>query len=434
MMDVARALGGASRTVRAVARDRGGTIVPDPNKWSAANTTAVRRAPVSDGSLRRWLADVLPRHQSRRAANAEIIAALNDMTGAVAGAHGADDVLVTIADRAKQITNAEKAAVVLTDESGAGLDVDTVVVRGEMSRHLQDWWLTRLDALCVEAFATGEAVTESHEDDRAWLVCAPLRVRERPVGMLAVINSADRPFTELQVSLLAILAAFAASSIESARLAEQGRSVILESERERIARELHDGIIQSLFSVSLGLEACKKQTLRDPAGVARRLGGIQQELTSAMTELRRFVYDLRPLDVRSLGLIGAIRQWVRRVSADTPARGKLIVVGDQRKLSSHEEACLYAVAKEAVSNVVRHAGAQHYEVRLEYEEHEVRLTISDDGGGFDLADAFERGDTGCLGLQSMRDRVDRVGGSVSMGSRPGEGTVVTVALATGSAV
>jgi signal transduction histidine kinase len=250
--------------------------------------------------------------------------------------------------------------------------------------------------------------------------------------MLAVINSVDRPFTDLQVALLAILSAFAASSIESARLAEQGRSALLEGERERIARELHDGIVQSLFSVSLGLEACKKQTIRDPSGVARRLGEIQLELTAAMSELRRFVYDLRPLDVRALGLPGAIRQWIRRVSTDSSAHGKLVVVGDQRPLGGHEEACLHAVAKEAVSNVVRHANAEHYEVWLEYETGEVRLTISDDGDGFDLADAFERSDSGCLGLQSMRERVERVSGNVSIDSRSGAGTTVVVTLGTGS--
>ena len=406
--------------------------MPDTDRWTALENTVDVSAPKGDGPWYRRLSTVLPRQDYRRAINAEIVAALNDVAGAVASARGADDVLTTIAERAKQITNAEKAAVVLVDDTGESLDVDTVVVRGEMARHLQDWWLTRLDALCAETFANGEPVLESHEADRAWLACASLRVKDQPIGMLAVINSAERPFTDLQVALLAILSAFAATSIESARVAEQGRSVMLEAERERIARELHDGIVQSLFSVSLGLEACKKQTLRDPTGVARRLGGIQTELATAMTELRRFVYDLRPLDVRALGLVGAIRQWIRRVGDDAAVHGKLVVVGDPSHLTAHEEACLYAVGKEAVSNVVRHAHAQHYEVRLEYDAETVTLIVSDDGQGFDLGDAFERGDSTCLGLQSMRDRVERVGGTVSMESIIGEGTTVAVALGTRS--
>jgi len=380
----------------------------------------------------RRLTGIAPRQDSRDAINTEIVAALNDVAGAVASARGVEDVLATIAERAKRLTDADKAAVVLTDETGDSLDAGTVVVRGEIARHLQDWWLQRLDELCVDTFATGEAVMERHEEDQAWLVCAPLRIRDQPVGMLAVINSFDRPFSDLQVALLPILSAFAASSIESGRLAAHGRSVLLERERERIARELHDGIVQSLFSVSLGLEACKKQTLRDPAKVALKLGSIQQELTTAMGELRRFVYDMRPQDVRTLGLSGAIRQWMLRVNDQATAHGRLVVVGERRPLSPQEEACLYAVAKEAVSNVVRHADAIYFEVRLEYEPGEVRLSVTDDGRGFDVAEALERGDSGCLGLSSMRERVDRVGGALAVDGRPGDGTTVTVTLRTGS--
>lgn len=391
--------------------------------------------PVSRDTAVPWyrrLSNVLPRQDPRGAISIEIAAALNDVAGAVASARCMDDVLATVADRARRITGAEKAAVVLTDETGEGLDVDTVVVRGELARHLQDWWLARLDVLCDEAFATGETVIERHEEDRAWLVCSPLRIREQPVGLLALVNSASRPFTDLQVALLAILSAFAASSIESTRIAAQGRSVLLEAERERIARELHDGIVQSLFSVSLGLEACKKQTLRDPTGVAGRLGEIQRELGTAMGELRRFVYGLRPLDVRTLGLPGAISQWIHRVEEQTDAHGRLVVVGEPSQLTVQEESCLYAVAKESVSNVVHHAVADHYQVYLEFAQGEVRLSVTDDGEGFDLGEALERGDSGCLGLLGMRERVDKLGGSLSIESQPGQGTAVAVVLQTGS--
>jgi signal transduction histidine kinase len=293
--------------------------------------------PVSKNEAVPWfrrLGGVFPHQDPRHVINAEIVAALNDVAGAVASARCVDDVLATIAERAKRITSAEKAAVVLIDETDESLDVGPVVVRGELARHVQDWWLQRLNELNAAIFESGEAIIERHDGDKAWLVCSPLRIREHPIGLLAVINSSSRPFTDLQVALLAILSAFAASSIESARLAEQGRSLVLEAERERIARELHDGLVQSLFSVSLWLEACRKQTLRDPKGVAARLGGIQTELTTAMGELRRFIYDLRPLDVRTLGLPGAINQWIRRVGDQTDAHGRLIVEGEPRPLSA----------------------------------------------------------------------------------------------------
>jgi len=402
--------------------------VPFPDKIGTVEAAAVTPAPKDDAVPWYRRLGGAPREDPRGAISVEIAAALNDVAGAVASARCMDDVLATIADRAKRITGAEKAAVVLTDETGESLDVDTVVVRGQLTRHVQDWWLQRLDELCEETIATGESIMECHDEDHAWLVCSPLRIREQPVGVLAVINSAERPFTDLQVALLAILSAFAASSIESTRIAAHGRSLLLDAERERIARELHDGLVQSLFSVSLGLEACKKQTLRDPQGVALRLGGIQKELTTAMGELRRFVYDLRPMDVRTLGLSGAISQWIRRIGDQTTAHGRLVFAGEPRSLTLAEEACLYAVAKESVSNVARHANADHYEVRIEYDATGVMLSVIDDGDGFDLGDALERGDSGCLGLLGMRERVDKIGGALSIESKPGDGTSVTVTL------
>jgi signal transduction histidine kinase len=403
-----------------------GAGVRDSEKWAASDATDEEPAPGSERSWFRRLAGILPRQDTRRTINAEIIAALNDVAGAVAGAHGAHDVLVTIADRAKQITQAEKAAVVLTNETADALGVDTVVVRGEMARHLQDWWLARLDELRAETFASGETVMERHEKDRAWLACAPLRVRDHPVGMLAVVNSADRPFTDRQVAMLAVLAAFAASSIESARLAEQSHYVLLASERNRIAREMHDGVVQSLFSISLGLEVCKKLVVRDPQEVAARLENLQENLNASMTDLRRLIYDLRPAQLSQMGLAGAIEYWIREITAGESVHGSLAVEGELPDLLPQTEACLYRVAKEAVSNVIKHAYARHFEVRMVGGRDAVSLTVEDDGCGFDAGEVVVGHKTNGLGLRSIRERVDKENGYLTIESEPGRGTRINV--------
>ncbi len=153
------------------------------------------------------------------------------------------------------------AAVSSTISLDEVLDTGTLVVRGSRSEHLQEWWATRLPAIAQEAFRRGDTHLELDREHGAWLLGAPIRIKDRPVGLLLVINSRDRRFSEGQVDFLAILGAFAAAAIENARLAEESKYVLLASERDRIAREMHDGIAQSLFSVALGLELCRKQVL-----------------------------------------------------------------------------------------------------------------------------------------------------------------------------
>ncbi|HEY5432087.1 MAG TPA: sensor histidine kinase [Coriobacteriia bacterium] len=217
--------------------------------------------------------------------------------------------------------------------------------------------------------------------------------------------------------------------MENARLAEESRYVLLSSERERIAREMHDGLSQSLFSVSLGLELCKKQVLRDPVAVSGRLAGLQDQLNQGMAELRRVIYDLRPMNLQALGLRGSVDMWVNEATAGRGITGKLEIVGVERTLSPSAEACLYRVAKEAVSNSVRHSGAHRLGVQIEYADCAIVLTITDDGTGFLAEEADRKALPGTgMGLRSMRERMAAAGGTLSVTSAPGEGTVVRAEL------
>jgi len=363
----------------------------------------------------------------RQSSQAELIRTLNEVADAVSSAMSVEDVLDTIVERAKVIADTEKALLVLTEEHSERLDLETVVVRGRRDQHSQDWWGRRLDILSEAVFSTAQPLVEAHPEHHAVLLASPLLVKDRPIGMLCAINSTDRPFSHEHIDFAQILSAFAAAAIENARLAEQSRYVLLASERDRIAREMHDGVVQSLFSISLGLELCKKQIHRDPAGVAERLDDLQAHLNTSMTELRRFIYDLRPMKLTELGLVDAIEYWITEITQGRPVRGKLVVVGTMPRLDPAEEACFYRVAKEAVSNIVRHAGASSFEVRIENAEPVVRMTISDNGNGFDAGLVMDGGTRG-LGLRSISDRVARDGGNLDIASAAGRGTVLVVEL------
>ena len=375
----------------------------------------------------RDIAQVFSRAKRRRISQNELITSLNEVAEAVSSAISIEEALSAIVERAKRVTDTDKAVLILTDEHGDQLDLETIVVRGRRQQHPQEWWWQRLEELGDDVWARRDSVVEHHREQGAWLLWSPVRVKDRPVGVICAINTADRPFTDVQVDFLAVLSAFAGSAIENARLAEESRYVLLASERDRIAREMHDGVVQSLFSISLGLELCKKRVKFDPEGVALRLDDLQTHLNTSMTELRRFIYDLRPVKLTELGLSGAIDYWINEVTMGRPVRGKLVIEGQSPLLSPSEEACLYRVAKESVSNIVKHASAHWFEVRLIGSEDLVTLIIADDGCGFETAGSVNGGGVG-IGLQSIRERVSREGGTLEVESAPGSGTTITVDL------
>ena len=379
------------------------------------------------GAHRRWYDSLLP--AGRRRTQSELIAALNDVAAAVSSTISLDEVLETIVERAKWITNTEKAALLLTEDHSQSLDIDTLVVKGSREEHPQGWWAAQLQAIADQVFASGKMHLDLDHENDAWLLCCPIMIKQRAVGLLAAINSRERRFTHDQVDFLAILSAFAASAIENARLAEQTKYVLLSGERDRIAREMHDGISQSLFGVALGLEVCRKQVHRDPHSVATRLEELQEMVDVSRSELRRFIYDLRPVKLQELGLVGAIEYWVHEVTAERTIKIEVEVKGEPRTLTPVAEACLYRVAKESTSNVVKHAEADHAKITVAYEPDSVVLTIADDGRGFERQVVADISDFGQgIGLRSVEERVRRERGELQVVSSPGNGTRVQVRL------
>jgi len=146
-----------------------------------------------------------------------------------------------------------------------------------------------------------------------------------------------------------------------------------------------------------------------------------------MTELRRFIYDLRPMKLAELGLVGAVGFWVREITRGGNVKGRVVVDRALPRLTPSEEAVLYRVAKEAVSNSVRHSGGTAITVTITGAADSVRLSVTDDGDGFDTARVLGEGTAG-IGLRSIVDRVERDGGQLLIDSRPGQGTAVVVTI------
>ena len=254
----------------------------------------------------------------------------------------------------------------------------------------------------------------------------PIKARGQVVGTLDVQSTELNAFDQDDLTTLQTMADQIGVAIENARLYEQAqRSAVLE-ERGRLARELHDSVTQSLYSVTLFAEAARRlaaaKELERTESYLQQLGETAQQ---ALKEMRLLVYELRPSRLEEEGLVGALRERLSTVEQRAGVEARLLVEGmEGLNLPKAVEEGLYRIAQEALNNALKHAKASSVTVRIRpIEADVVELEIADDGKGFDPEAV---GDQGGMGLVNMRERAERLGGTLQIISAPGEGTRVRV--------
>lgn len=202
-----------------------------------------------------------------------------------------------------------------------------------------------------------------------------------------------------------------------------------EEERRRISREIHDNSLQAVVLLCRRLDALEATSGDLSPPIRETLSGARQSAETIGDDLRRLSRDLRPSILDDLGLWPAVRWLVSELERRSTVRGKVLLLGSERRLSSDVELCLFRIAQEGLFNVERHAEASTVEVTLAYQEHRARLTIHDNGRGLPpgqaLPASFSGGHLGLLGIQ---ERARLLGGNVRVVSRPGQGTRLRVTL------
>lgn len=259
------------------------------------------------------------------------------------------------------------------------------------------------------------------------LLVVPLAVEGRIIGALDVVNK-DEGFFEEDVRFVRSLADQAAIAIEHARLYQQAEQLAVVEERQRLARELHDSVTQSLYSLSLFAEAASGLLSEGQIGrVEDHLRQLRDTAQEALREMRLLIFELHPVELKRSGLIAALQARLEAVETRGGLRAKLTVEGSGRLPPRMEEE-LYRIAQEALNNVLKHARAKEVTLRLRFGVDAVVLEVSDDGVGFDPA--APRGPGG-LGLVGMQQRVQRLGAKMELKSAPGRGTTVKVTMENG---
>jgi signal transduction histidine kinase len=197
-----------------------------------------------------------------------------------------------------------------------------------------------------------------------------------------------------------------------------------EEERQRIARELHDGLGPALASLNIRLLTAHKLLAREDHPLASEMEEVAEQTQESLRDIRRLIHDLRPVALDELGLVPALREHLARCAREHDLKIDLAADTGERLLPAVETA-LFRIVQEAVNNVVRHAQADQVQVRLQRDAEYVELRVTDDGRGFDP----QRPRSGRhLGLWSMRERVEQLGGRFEVRTVPGEGTTVTTSV------
>ena len=260
--------------------------------------------------------------------------------------------------------------------------------------------------------------------DLTALLAVPLHVNGGVIGVLDVVNKAGG-FSEEDVPVMSLFANQAAMAIEHARLQQQAEQLAVLAERQRLARELHDSVTQSLYSVTLYANAAALALAAGKGDVtAGYLQELQETAQEGMRDMRLLIFQLHPPVLEAEGLVAALQARLAAVEGRAGLQTEFRVEGE-RRLPIAIEKELYWIAQEALNNVRKHAAARRVTVHLHFTAAAVCLEVTDDGVGFD-PQAVRSAGRGGGGLRSIAERAAWVGGRLTHESQPGKGTRLRV--------
>ncbi|WP_261132398.1 GAF domain-containing sensor histidine kinase [Bacillus sp. Marseille-Q3570] len=260
------------------------------------------------------------------------------------------------------------------------------------------------------------------------VVITPLRVENETVGVLLVGKENNKLYQTTDIQFLSTLANQLAVIIKTRNLfAEREQRIVLE-ERNRIAREIHDGIAQSLAGAVMKLESSK----RLKAGEKEKMQLVNEsilKLRGSLHEVRESIYALRPTPSEKFGMVEAVRAKAEEVMDDFDLSVSIRTRGDTKEVSPHIEKNVYEVVAEALQNAGKHSDASSVDVMIRYCREHVIIRITDDGKGFLLYEALLKAKAQAhYGIMNMNDLADQIDASLKINSTPGKGTEILMVV------
>jgi signal transduction histidine kinase len=370
--------------------------------------------------------------------DATALAAVDEAARAISSVLGIEEVLQLIVDRVRALVDAQYAALGIVGVDGrierfitAGMAVETrraigplPTGRGLLGLIIREGRSYRIPAISGHPDSSG--FPKNHPPMTSFLG-VPVMAHGASVGNLYLTDKRGAgDFSVADLRLVELFARHAGIAIDNARLHAQAGRLAVAEERDRIGRDLHDGIIQSLYAVGLSLEDVPELMNEAPDEAAERVDTAIESINLAIRDIRNFIYGLRPEAVDGTQVVAGLAALAEEVR-----HGGLVDVSailDPAADPGLDESAggeLLNLVREALSNAVRHGHARTISIELAGDEAGSTLVIADDGAGFDPARQVEAGHHG---LANMRARADAIGGRLEIRSAPGDGTQVIVAL------
>jgi signal transduction histidine kinase len=257
-----------------------------------------------------------------------------------------------------------------------------------------------------------------------------LMENQRVVGVFAIGCKTQRNFTEREIRLMSGVSELTGAALERFRLRDEterarqrAHDLAALEERTRLARELHDSVSQALYGIGLGAQTAFRSLDKNPVAVRESIEYVLTLAAAGLAEMRALIFELRPESLETEGLAIALAKQGASIQARHGIQVQ-IELGDEPELVLATKESLYRVAREALHNVVKHANATRVTVRMRCDDSSLQLDVIDNGVGCETNKEFP----GHLGLHSMRERVMQLGGQISIESKVGEGTQLTVTM------
>ena len=363
----------------------------------------------------------------------EELALLNQIGSALAGSLELDEIMNQTLALLMAHFKVEAGEIFLREEDGETLRL--VLHRGEAAEAF--WTRNRFkvgEGMIGQAAAKRKPVTSSHlTRDNArqavidagfrQIACIPLMARGEVVGVLTIATRNRKAISKDELQLLVSVSAWAGTAIENARLHSNVRRLAVLEERERIGMDLHDGIIQSIYGVGLTLDNTRMSLRENPGYAEERLQKAMDDLNLTIRDIRTYILDLRPRQLRGENLVDGLGRLVAEFRQNSKA--KISLAGPKNEtlsdLPETHAMALFHICQEALANVAKHAGASKVNIDVWTTVDRVLLEVSDDGHGFDLVTANKAVGHG---LANMQTRIVNVSGDLDITSAPGEGTSI----------
>jgi signal transduction histidine kinase len=419
-------------------------VLREAISWQAALLELIM---IAAGALvfANWVASSIEWQQAEVERRSEHLVALRDAGLALTNELELSSVLQRVVDLSRTLVQARYGALAVLDSDGKyisqfftsgltpeqrtalGTPPESHGLLGIMARQGEP---LRIDDVGADPRATG---FPSHHPHMRTLVGVPIVSKGRIFGNLYLADkrveaetgaTVNEPFSQEEQEILEMFAAQAAIAIENAQLYRENQQLAVLRERERIGMDLHDGIIQSLYAIGLMLDDARHRLDSDPpkaqAGVSTAING----LNNTIQDIRNYISDLRPHRFQGRNVKQGLEQLAQELRTDTLFAVRLNVDPQAAAACTARQANEFLhIAQEALANIRKHADATTIQMRFEFSDGLLQMSIRDDGAGFEPSQArMGRGN----GLRNMRERARALHGEFRTESRPGDGTQIIV--------